>query len=68
MASMYLASYKYVILYIDLAINLWSTAGTHVRLHKIDRGNQYLLQTFYWSYTTGIACIAFPVCTLIVAC
>ena len=64
---MYLAGYEYVILYIVPAVDLWSTAGTHVQLHKISKDKQYLPQIFHWSYTTGIAGIAFPVCTLIVA-
>ena len=35
---MYLAGYRYVILYIVLEVDLWSTVGTHVRLHRIGRG------------------------------
>ena len=65
---MYLAGYKYVILYIVPAVDLWLTAGTHVQLHRICGGKQYLSQTFHWSHTTGITGIAFPVCTPIVAC
>ena len=65
---MYLAGYGYVILYIVPAVDLWSTAGTHVRLHRIGGGKRYLPRTFHRSHTTGMACIAFPVCTPIVAC
>ena len=65
---MYLAGYEYVILYIVSAINLWSTVGTHVQLHRIGGGSQYLPQIFHWLHTTGIASIAFLVCTLIDAC
>ena len=65
---MYLAGHRYVILYIVPVVDLWSTAGTHVQLHRIGGGKQYLLQTFHRSHTTGMVGIAFPVCTPIVAC
>ena len=64
---MYLAGYRYVILYIVPTVNLWSTAGIYVQLHRIGGGKQYFPQTFHWLHTTGIAGIAFPVCTPIVA-
>ena len=65
---MYLAGYKYVILYIVSAVDLWSAVGTHVRLHRIGGGKQYLPRIFYWLHTTEIAGIFFLVCTPVVAC